>query len=82
MPAGSSPYVFLVPKLGYLPTSIAFGGVACLAGRLQARRHSDRCGGGPVDGCCFQILIGAQIPGGELYNYLPSQVRPFMLTYL
>ncbi len=30
----------------------------------------------------FKSLIGAQIPGGELYNYLPSQVRPFMLTYL
>ena len=75
-------YVFLVPKLGYLPTSIAFG--AFLAWRIGYKREGILAAAvaGLLTVVLFKSLIGAQIPGGELYNYLPSQVRPFMLTYL
>ncbi|WP_319532325.1 tripartite tricarboxylate transporter TctB family protein [uncultured Cohaesibacter sp.] len=75
-------YVFLVPKLGYLPTSIAFG--ALLAWRAGYKRDGIliAAAAGLVTVVLFKSLIGAQIPGGEIYNYLPGQLRPFMLTYL
>ncbi|MEM9318950.1 MAG: tripartite tricarboxylate transporter TctB family protein [Pseudomonadota bacterium] len=76
-------YVFTVPIIGFLPMSITF---ACaLVWRLGYR-------GKPpfilaaifavATAILFKTLLSVNIPGGQIYRFLPGELRSFFLTYL
>lgn len=75
-------YVWIVPLLGYLPTTIVF--CATLSYRLGYRRWRPLLaavltGIGAV--VVFKALLGVKIPGGMVYEYLPDAVRNAMIQY-
>ena len=75
-------YVMLVPRIGYLPTTIVFTGL--LAWRLGYRDWRSIGGAmlaGVVIVVVFKSLLQVKVPGGELYEHLPDGLRSFMLTY-
>lgn len=75
-------YVFVVPIIGYLPGTILFG--ILLALRAGYRSRNLMLG---VIGLAFAIVVifkaflQVKIPGGGIYEALPSALRSFMLTY-
>lgn len=75
-------YVALVPRIGYLPSSIIFP--ALLAFRLGYRRWSE-IGAAALSGVVivvlFKSLLQVKVPGGAIYETLPDGLRAFMLTY-
>lgn len=76
-------YVFLVPKLGYLPMTIVF---ALLLG-LRAGYRSAKVFGvlvllSVLIVVVFKGFLQVRIPGGLVYEYLPTALRSFFLTYL
>ena len=76
-------YVFLVPKLGYLPMTMVF---AVLLG-LRAGYRSPKVLGilillSAVIVVVFKGFLQVRIPGGLIYEYLPTAMRSFFLTYL
>lgn len=76
-------YVWLVPLLGYLPSSIVF--CTLLAWRLgyhtpRALLMAALVGVATV--VVFKSFLSVRIPGGAVYEYLPSQIRNFMILYL
>ena len=76
-------YVFVVPKLGYLPTTILFGFVLTLRAGYRNKRVLI---GMLILSICivliFKSFLQVKIPGGALYEYLPDALRSFALTYL
>ncbi len=76
-------YVFAVPRLGFLPMSIAF---ACaLTWRLGYRSRGAlwlAAGFAVAITVLFKGLLGVNIPGGAIYEYLPTSLRSFALVYL
>jgi hypothetical protein len=75
-------YVALVPVLGYLPSSIIFA--TTLAYRMGYR--GTRSIFLAIVTAFFIVLIfksflQVRVPGGMIYEILPSQLRSFMLTY-
>ncbi|MEL6642165.1 MAG: tripartite tricarboxylate transporter TctB family protein [Pseudomonadota bacterium] len=76
-------YVFAVPRLGFLPMSIL---CACaLTWRLGYRsRTALWCAFGFAVAitALFKGLLGVNIPGGQIYEFLPAGVRTFFLVYL
>ena len=76
-------YVMLVPRLGYLPSTILF--TLTLAFRLGYRdfRHlSGAVGVGIAIVVIFKSFLQVKVPGGLLYERFPDTIRAFMLTYL
>lgn len=76
-------YVFAVPLAGYLPTTLVF----CLAltWRLGYRRWRMLAASvvtGVATVVLFKSLLGVRIPGGAVYEYLPTALRNFMRLYL
>jgi small-conductance mechanosensitive channel len=76
-------YVYIVPILGYLPTSV----VAAVLLGLRAGYRSKRVLGSlallaVVIVVVFKGFLQVKIPGGAVYEYLPSAIRSFFLTYL
>lgn len=75
-------YVIIVPQLGYLPATVGF--TVVLAARLGYRgwRYlgSAAVFGGLVV-VIFKTLLQVKVPGGAVYEYLPTALRSFMLTY-
>ena len=75
-------YVFIVPILGYLPSTIIFS-------MLLAMRVGYRTPGmlgvaalmGTTVVLIFKTFLKVNVPGGYLYEYLPDTVRAIMLTY-
>lgn len=73
-------YVWLVPQLGYLPSTVLF--MPLLAWRVGFR---DRrlLGGMALLGVAvvllFKTFLAVKIPGGALYEYLPDALRSTML---
>ncbi|WP_171128646.1 MULTISPECIES: tripartite tricarboxylate transporter TctB family protein [unclassified Ruegeria] len=76
-------YVAAVPRLGFLPMSILF---ACaLTYRLGYRSRM-----GLMIAALFAVamvvlfkgLLGVNIPGAQIYEFLPASVRTFFLVYL
>ncbi|WP_171207853.1 MULTISPECIES: tripartite tricarboxylate transporter TctB family protein [unclassified Ruegeria] len=76
-------YVAAVPRLGFLPMSILF---ACaLTYRLGYRSRM-----GLMIAALFAVamvvlfkgLLGVNIPGAQIYEFLPVSVRTFFLVYL
>jgi hypothetical protein len=75
-------YVWIVPVIGYLPTTMIF--CALLTWRLGYRRPKTilaavLTGIGTV--IVFKTLLAVKIPGGELYEYLPHAIRNVMIQY-
>jgi hypothetical protein len=75
-------YVWIVPVLGYLPTTILF--CASLTFRLGYRRGRTILAAvvtGVVVVVVFKSLLEVKIPGGIVYDYLPAAIRNAMILY-
>ncbi len=75
-------YVFAVPRIGYLFASILFAVILSL--RL-GYRSPKMLGIAAVFGVAvvlvFKTFLQVKVPGGLIYEYLPTAMRSFMLTY-
>ncbi len=75
-------YVTIVPLLGYLPTTIVFA--IFLAVRAGYRR-SKMIGFSVLTAVSivviFKSFLQVKVPGGQVYEFLPTAMRSFMLTY-
>lgn len=74
-------YVLIVPRLGYLPTTLIF--VPLLAWRMgyRGRKMLWVCLGFAVATVVvFKSFLGVKIPGGAIYTYLPEAIRSFFLV--
>ncbi len=76
-------YVAAVPRLGFMPMSILF---ACaLTYRLGYRQKPALAIAGAFAIAMvvlFKGLLGVNIPGAQIYEYLPDSIRTFFLVYL
>lgn len=76
-------YVALVPLGGYLPMTMAFTLFLTLrAGFRNWRTLMIAVLFGAVTAFMFRGLLQVKIPAGQVYDYLPSAIRAFALTYL
>ena len=76
-------YVYLVPLLGYLPTTILFALVLTFRVGYRSFRmfqFSALTAVGVV--VIFKSFLQVKVPGGQAYEFLPTALRSFMLTYL
>lgn len=75
-------YVATVPVLGYLPTTVLFA--LTLSLRL-GYRSPVMLGWAALTGVTvvliFKTFLQVKVPGGAIYQALPTGVRAFMLTY-
>ena len=75
-------YVIAVPQLGYLPSTVIFAVV--LAYRL-GYRGAKMLGAAALFGVVvvvvFKAFLQVKVPGGAVYEYLPTSLRAFFLTY-
>ncbi len=75
-------YVFIVPRLGYLLSTLLF--TALLTFRLGYRSKKSILFAmlfGLAVVLLFKTFLQVKVPGGELYEFLPTNLRSFMLTY-
>lgn len=73
-------YVFAVPRLGYLPSTVLF----CLfltwrAGYRKKIAYLSAVLFSTSVVLLFKTLLHVRIPGGAVYEYLPSALRNFMI---
>ncbi|MGB1237754.1 MAG: tripartite tricarboxylate transporter TctB family protein [Pseudomonadales bacterium] len=76
-------YVWLVPQLGYLPSTVLFSVIMTL--RLGYKRrvmYFAAVGLSAAVVVLFKAFLEVKIPGGELYSYLPEAIRNFMILKL
>lgn len=75
-------YVMLVPLLGYLLATVLFAVVLTLRlGYRGAKWITTAALTGIVIVLIFKTFLQVKVPGGQIYEYLPSAARSFMLTY-
>lgn len=75
-------YVILVPQLGYLPSTLIFSVVLALRlGYRGAKYILSAAAFGFVVVLVFKAFLQVKVPGGAIYEYLPTAARSFMLTY-
>lgn len=75
-------YVILVPILGYLFVTMLM--CFMLALRAGYRRRTMLCASvvsGILVVVIFKSFLQVKVPGGQVYEYLPTTLRSFMLTY-
>lgn len=73
-------YVLLVPRLGYLPVTMAFAPL--MLWRMGYRRAPILWAGvgfGVVVVVLFKAVLQVKIPGAAVYEYLPSGLRSFFI---
>lgn len=75
-------YVLAVPVIGYLLATI----IVCLLLALRSgyrgpKMLSASVVGGVLVVVIFKSLLQVKVPGGQIYEYLPTALRSFMLTY-
>ncbi len=76
-------YVFVTPVLGFLPTTLLFAPALTWRCGYRARRFMlGALGVGAASVVVFKSLLGVNIPGGEIYQFLPGGLRNFFITYL
>lgn len=76
-------YVFIVPWLGYLPSTLLFCvGLSYRLGYRKAKWLWSSAGIGLATVILFRAVLKVQVPGGMVYEYLPQPFSSFMLTYL
>jgi len=74
-------YVFIVPKLGYLLSTIIFTLLLTYRIGFRSRKFFLLAAGFAVSVVLlFKTFLQVKVPGGQLYEYLPSEARSFMLT--
>lgn len=75
-------YVYAVPLVGYLPTTILF---ACLltyrSGYRTLKMQTCAVLTAITVAVVFKSFLQVKVPGGKLYEFLPDAVRSLMLTY-
>lgn len=75
-------YVIAVPQLGYLPTTVLFAVLLSLRlGYRGFRMLGSAALFGVVVVVVFKSLLQVKVPGGAIYEYLPTAPRSFFLTY-
>ena len=75
-------YVIMVPQLGYLPSTIIFAVILTL--RLGYRTPKMLLIAAAFGTCVvlvFKTFLQVKVPGGAIYELLPTAARSFMLTY-
>ncbi|MFZ1816036.1 MAG: tripartite tricarboxylate transporter TctB family protein [Rhizobiaceae bacterium] len=75
-------YVLVVPRLGYLPTTLIF--CLLLTLRVGYRRTRTLLASllvGVATVLVFKGFLSVKIPGGALYEQLPDALRNFMILY-
>ncbi|WP_299026391.1 tripartite tricarboxylate transporter TctB family protein [uncultured Sulfitobacter sp.] len=75
-------YVIAVPQLGYLPATVLVA--VTLTWRLgyrSAKMLLLAAGFGCAVVLIFKTFLQVKVPGGALYELLPTALRSFMLTY-
>ncbi|MEM7208097.1 MAG: tripartite tricarboxylate transporter TctB family protein [Pseudomonadota bacterium] len=76
-------YVWIVPRLGYLPSTLIFA--LCLTWRVGYRDKRMFLAAALVAIAIvvvFKAFLQVKIPAGQIYEYLPDGIRNFMLIYL
>ncbi len=76
-------YVWVVPLLGYLPTTLIF--VPALAWRMGYRSRNIMVASvvfAVVVVVLFKAGLSVKIPGGAVYEYLPGELRSFFILNL
>ena len=75
-------YVFTVPMLGYLPTTIVF---MCILLFRLGYREPKTIAAGAVSATAivlvFKTFLQVKIPAGQIYEALPDGLRSTFLTY-
>lgn len=75
-------YVALVPWLGYLPVTLVLAVLLGLRAGYRSRRMlAALCLAGGAIVVVFKGLLQVKIPGGAVYEYLPTTLRSIFLTY-
>lgn len=75
-------YVFVVPQLGYLFGTILFAVVLTLRlGYRSPKMLLSAAGFGVAVVVIFKAFLQVKVPGGAIYEFLPTALRSFMLTY-
>ncbi|MEZ5870441.1 MAG: tripartite tricarboxylate transporter TctB family protein [Nitratireductor sp.] len=75
-------YVFVVPHLGYLAsTLLVCVGLALRAGYRDTRALLLAAFAAVVIVVVFKTLLQVKIPGGAIYEGLPQALRAFMINY-
>jgi len=75
-------YVLTVPRLGYLPSTVLFAVVLTYRlGYRSAKLLVSAAVFGTVVVLIFKTFLQVKVPGGALYELLPTAMRSFMLTY-
>jgi len=76
-------YVFIVPILGYLPSTIVFTFMLSYRIGFRSINHLVMAAVfGITVVVLFKSFLQVKVPGGQIYEYLPAALRSFMLTYL
>ncbi|HPE58702.1 MAG TPA: tripartite tricarboxylate transporter TctB family protein [Thiolinea sp.] len=75
-------YVWLVPTLGYLPATVLFMPILTLRlGYVEPRLLLASVLAALTIVLVFKTFLQAKIPGGALYEYLPTGLRNFFSIY-
>ena len=75
-------YVLTVPQLGYLPSTVLFAlALTYRLGYRNAKILLSAAAFGCVVVLIFKTFLQVKVPGGAIYELLPSAMRSFMLTY-
>lgn len=75
-------YVLTVPQLGYLPSTVLFAVILTFRlGYRSAKVMLSAAAFGCVVVLIFKTFLQVKVPGGALYELLPTAMRSFMLTY-
>lgn len=73
-------YVLLTPKLGYLPTTLAFTLALTIRAGFRGRVYFVAAlGVGFFIVVVFKSFLQVKIPGGAIYDFLPDALRNFMI---
>ena len=76
-------YVYTVPQLGYLPTTVLTAVILGVRMGYRSLRHLGALAlVGAVIVVIFRGFLQVRIPAGQAYEYLPDAIRVFFLTYL
>ena len=76
-------YVILVPIIGYFTATLLFAILVSIrSGNFTARKLFFAVVFSVLVVVLFRGVLDVKIPGGEIYNYLPLNIRTFALLYL
>ncbi|MFT6301516.1 MAG: hypothetical protein ACI9XK_004277 [Granulosicoccus sp.] len=74
-------YVLVVPYMGYLPATVLFTCSLALRQGYLTKKHLLTAA---LLGVCIVLIfktgLAVKIPGGELYEFLPDNIRNFMIV--